>query len=129
MNNNILILIIFIASIIFWLILSSILKIWPFHKDVKVSKSQSITNRKRSKNRLNDMSVDADNSNSISPTIGIIIFVLFMLLMVFLGYVALRTNITRYQIAGDAIKSGNSGIAVAALSPDIGSGINNLFRS
>lgn len=121
MHNSILILTIFIVAIILWIIVTYILKIWPFKKSVSLSKSKS-------KKILNDISYSYTSDSNVSSFTGILLFVLFILLAAFIAYVSFRTDIARYKIAGDAVKSGNNGIALTALSPEIGRGVNNMFR-
>jgi hypothetical protein len=71
-------------------------------------------------------SVEYDDSQS--PSIGVIlIFVLVIGLMIVMIYFSIKLSMKRYEIAGDAIKHGHTGVAAAALAPEIGEGIGDAI--
>jgi Na+-transporting methylmalonyl-CoA/oxaloacetate decarboxylase gamma subunit len=57
-----------------------------------------------------------------------ILIALVVGLFIVLIYYAIKLDMKRYEIAGDAINKGNTGVAVAALAPEIGSGIGDALE-
>jgi len=71
-------------------------------------------------------SAEYDDSNP--PSIGVIlIFVLVIVLTIVMVYFSIKLSMKRYEIAGDAIKHGHTGVAAAALAPEIGEGIGDVI--
>lgn len=71
--------------------------------------------------------IQSDNTqpqNTVSPVLGFSILFFFLLIMGTLFYI----TILRYRIAYKSIESGNTALGLAALSPEIGSGIGSIFR-
>jgi hypothetical protein len=71
--------------------------------------------------------IQSDNTqpqNTVSPVLGFTILFFFLLIMGTIFYI----TILRYRIAYKAIDSGNTALGLAALSPEIGSGIGSIFR-
>lgn len=63
-----------------------------------------------------------------SPSIGVVlIFILVIGLMIVMIYFSIKLSLKRYEIAGDAIKQGHTGVAAAALAPEIGEGIGDVI--
>ena len=115
---------VFFAGILFWTILSYILKIWPFtrKKPEKPEKPEKDVT-KQSQMSSYESSSSSQSSTPVSPFIGISLFILFMVFIIFIMFISFKTSMARYKIAGDAVKQGNSGVAAAALAPEIGQGI------
>ena len=124
MNNVILVSIITLIGILFWILISYMMKIWPFHKKNDDVKSKSARG-------LSKTTVENNQSGS-GTAIGIFIFIIFMLFFVGIIFISFKITITRYKIAGEAIKQGNTTVAAAVMAPEIGQGINaglsGLFR-
>jgi NADH:ubiquinone oxidoreductase subunit 3 (subunit A) len=59
-----------------------------------------------------------------NPVLGF--FFIFFFMIIIGGF--LYVTIIRYRIAYKSVESGNTALGIAALSPEIGSGISNLFR-
>jgi flagellar biosynthesis protein FlhB len=125
MNKEFIILSLIIGFIIFWFFLSYILKLWPFNKKKIVLKNTK-------KNSLNDEVTTTTTTNTTNSVVGIILFIILMVIFAIIGYVSFKTSMARYQLADSAIKSGNGGVATAALAPEIGEGIgaglNGIFN-
>lgn len=62
--------------------------------------------------------------DTVNPVLGFLILFIFLLIMGILFYI----TILRYRIAYKSIESGNTALGLAALSPEIGSGIGSIFR-
>lgn len=89
-------------------------KLWPFKKHNK-DKQRSLSYRDAD----GDDYKPSTGSNVVVVLIGIILFIFFVVAM----YFGIKMTMMRYKIAGDAIKQGNTGVAAAALAPEIGEGI------
>lgn len=61
---------------------------------------------------------------TVSPVVGFLI--LFLVIMIF-GAIFYMT-ILRYRLAYKSLETGNTALGMAALSPEIGSGIGSIFR-
>jgi len=59
---------------------------------------------------------------------GLIAILLFLLVFVVIGYFSIKMTMARYDLANKALASGNGQLAMAALAPEIGSGIGSIFR-
>jgi hypothetical protein len=71
--------------------------------------------------------VQSDNTQpqtTVSPVVGFLIF--FFVILIF-GAIFYMT-ILRYKLAYKSLESGNTALGMAALSPEIGSGIGSIFR-
>lgn len=75
--------------------------------------------------------VNPPNSPNQQPTKltpgGMVFIVIIMILVLALVIASIYTTVFRYKIAGEAIHSGNTGVAVAALSPEIGQGVGSIL--
>jgi uncharacterized protein YpmB len=96
-------------------------KKWPFHTKEKVNQVD---------HESGDGSVftvvhskPLSNGDTIGSVFIIIFLIIFFALFIVGMYWSLKTSMKRYDIADDAIKKGHAGVAVAALSPEIGEGI------
>ena len=124
MNNILIVSIITLIGIIFWILISYMMKIWPFHKKNDDVKSKSARG-------LSKTNVENNNQSGLGA-IGIFIFIVFILFFVGIVFISFKITMARYKIAGEAIKQGNTTVAAAVLAPEIGQGINaglsGLFR-
>ena len=59
------------------------------------------------------------------PTWAIVLIVLLVLALITVG---VYITILRYKIVGEALRQHQGGVAVAALSPEIGSGVGSIIR-
>lgn len=85
---------------------------WPFIVNTKIISSLK--------------SRDTSNKNystELPVWAGLSIFIIFIILFIVIIYFSIKTSMARYKLAGEALKSGNKGLAVAALAPEIGEGI------
>ena len=113
MNNVILMSIIALISIVFWILIASLIrKIWSFRKK-KETKTKS------------GLSKSTNNTDSSGSMFGIFIFVIFIIFFVGIVFISFKMTMARYKIAGDAIKQGNTGVAAAIMAPEIGQGISS----
>ena len=85
-------------------------KKWPFSK-------------KKSSGPGQMSAQEPDNMQPLPSWVGVII-IIFALVVVGAG---IYVTVLRYQLAGKALSKGQGGVAVAALAPEIGSGIGNIF--
>jgi hypothetical protein len=72
----------------------------------------------------NVQSDDTNPQTTVNPVLGFLILFFFILIMGAIFYI----TILRYRIAYKSIESGNTALGIAALSPEIGSGIGSIFR-
>ena len=92
-------------------------KLWPF----KPKKSKNVSSAMGQLDRY-------DGSTETKISVGaIIVMVLFIILFIVLMIIGIRLTIMRYQIAGEAMKQGNTGVALGALAPEIGAGIGSAI--
>lgn len=100
-----------LISLIVYIVLADKKGYWPFKKKGK----------KDPKNVMRNLD---DSGMSAGMIVLIVCIVLVFLGIMIIGiYFAVKSSMMRYRIAGDAIKRGKSGVAVAALSPEIGEGV------
>lgn len=93
-------------------------KLWPFKPKKPTTPSNAMMSQTR-----------GGNDEHTKLGVGaIIVIVLFIILFGVLMVIGIRLTIMRYQIAGEAIKQGNTGVALGALAPEIGSGIGSIFH-
>jgi uncharacterized membrane protein len=126
MNNVLLVSIFALIGIVFWILIACAMKIWPFNTKEPKDKSKS-----RGLSQAN-----TTQSESGSGTIvGISLFFIFILFFVAIVFISFKMTMTRYKIAGEAIKQGNTAVATAIMAPEIGYGVNsgltgirNIFR-
>jgi hypothetical protein len=107
-------------STIIYLIYASAHSLWPFKN------TQKITNTKYS-SRFRDINTSQNGNSNVPTGVMVILVILFFAFFIFIIYLAMRANVARYQLASQAIKSGQGGVAAAALAPEIGEGIGDLF--
>lgn len=88
---------------------------WPFNP----SKDQPLRD-------ANGTPTNTPPNNKLTPG-GMVFIVIIMVLALALAIASIYTTIFRYKIAGEAIHSGNTGVAVAALSPEIGQGVGSIL--
>lgn len=112
-------------TFIVYLIYASAYSLWPF-KNKKSNINTTTTSKYSSRLRGINNTPGVDD-NKFSTGIGIILMMLFFGFFIFIIYLVTRANIARYQLASQAIKSGQGGVAAAALAPEIGEGIGDLF--
>jgi uncharacterized membrane protein len=72
----------------------------------------------------NVQSDDTKPQETVNPVLGFLILFFFILIFGAIFYI----TILRYKIAYKSIESGNTALGIAALSPEIGSGIGSIFR-
>lgn len=104
-----------LLALLIYMIYAAIKKKCPFKR--KLEKSSELT------------SVEIDDNQSFTMGgIGIaIIFILVIGLMIVAIYFSIKLSIKRYELAGDALKHGHTGVAAAALAPEIGEGIGDAI--
>lgn len=94
---------------------------WPFKSDDTHDKKQhDITQHSQPE--------DKRPATKFMDGAGVVIITVLVIgLFIVLIYYSIKLDMKRYQIAGDAIQKGNTGVAVAALAPEIGTGIGDVF--
>lgn len=92
-------------------------KKWPFKKDDDKKKSDD-----KAQHAMQSFS-DSGSTGTLGGVVAVIIVILFIGLFIFAMYWGIKMSMMRYQIAGDAIKKGNTGLALGALAPEIGEGV------
>jgi len=60
---------------------------------------------------------------------GIFIFLIFIIFFVGIVFISFKMTMTRYKIAGEAIKQGNTGVAATIMAPEIGQGFELFLLS
>lgn len=83
--------------------------------------------KNETKNKTTFNNAPANNTNQ-QMSAGMTIFVIIL----FIGFVALAivgiwVSLKRYQLASEAIEKGDTGTAIAALSPEIGEGVGSVI--
>lgn len=69
--------------------------------------------------------VNVGHKLTVGEGVLIVIFMIFFSGILYFGF---KLSMARYQLTSDAIKRGDTGIAMASLAPEIGSGISDLIR-
>lgn len=82
---------------------------------------------KYKKSKLTSAEMDDNQSTTIGGIGVAIIFILIIGLMIVAIYFSIKLSIKRYELAGDALKQGHTGVAAAALAPEIGEGIGDVI--
>jgi hypothetical protein len=98
-------------------------KKWPWYRTREVNRT------KDNRGVMRSVSVSGESSGgevTMSVFTGIFIILIISLFMV-MAYFSIKLTMKRYEIAGDAIKQGNTGAAAAVLAPEIGEGIGGLI--
>ncbi len=91
---------------------------WPFVK------KKIVTQVKTSKGLSAVITTEPDQPMGVAGKVfGAIFAIVFLALLIVIVYSSVRLSLRRYEIAGTAIKEGNTGIAAAALAPEIGQGV------
>jgi len=96
---------------------------WPWYRTREVNKT------KDNRGVMRSVSVSEESSGGQATT-GVfagIIFIVIISLFVVMAYFSIKLSMKRYEIAGDAIKKGNTNVAAAALAPEIGQGIGGVI--
>ena len=89
-------------------------KLWPFRKPKDEDKAMH--------------ALSGESPANVSPGVaGTIVIIIIVIVIVGVAILGVYMTLMRYKLAASAIKSGNTGVAVAALSPEIGSGIGSIF--
>ena len=104
-------------TFIIYLIYASAHSKWPFQK--KTNYNSKYTKIVR------DSSIS--NGGQMSPILGVLLCILFFGFFIFIMYLAMKANVARYSLASQALKSGQGGVAAAALAPEIGQGLGDLL--
>lgn len=111
-----------LLTIIFYLIYASAYLKWPFQNarqdDKKDVKGQM------------DIQTDSDSTKNMSTgekVFMVIMFIIFFGFFIVLAYFSIKSSMYRYELASDAMKKGKTGIAAAALAPEIGEGIGDVI--
>jgi hypothetical protein len=73
------------------------------------------------------MTTSIDEPATSVQTMGGIAFALVFILIIAFVIVGVYLSLKRYEIASQALKRGDTSIAAAALAPEIGQGIGNIF--
>lgn len=95
-------------------------KKWPFQ-----SKEQP-----KSNSTLSETVVQMESTSTENSGIGILVLIIFIAvfaLSAIAAYFSVKMSMKRYGVAESALKQGNTGVAVAALSPEIGEGIGDVM--
>lgn len=111
-----------LLTIIFYLIYASAYSKWPFQNARQDDK----------KDVKGQMDIQTDSNTTHNMSTGekifvIILFILFFGFFIVITYFSIKASISRYELASDAIKKGKTGIAAAALAPEIGEGIGDVI--
>jgi hypothetical protein len=93
-------------------------KKWPFHSKEKL---KVVSNTGISTTVI--QSTPSSTGNIIGTVLVLIFFIGIFSFFIVASYWSVKMSMKRYDIADSAIKKGNTGVAVAALSPEIGAGI------
>lgn len=119
-NNNKLWIAIAISVIII-IIITTI----SYKKYIKPSKSDNIVkvSKYNSAGQLLSSTTSQEKSNT-NPVLGF--FIIFLVIILF--GVIIYITFMRYKIAYKSVETGNTALGIAALSPEIGSSIKNLFK-
>lgn len=72
----------------------------------------------------NVQSDTTQKQSTVNPVLGFFLMFVFLIITGMLLYLTM----IRYRIAYKSIESGNTAIGLAALSPEIGSGIGSIFK-
>lgn len=98
-------------------------KKWPFNTTKVVKKEKQPSGAM--------MYVQHSESNSGMSTgmsiLVMIIFIAIIALIIVGAYFSIKMSMKRYEIAGEAIRRGNTGAATAVLAPEIGSGVGSAL--
>lgn len=97
---------------------------WPFvthksKKDVYVTQKGLVT--------LSYIEPATKTKSAISILFTIIALI-FLAAFFAIAYIGMKMTIIRYKLIGEAMKSGNTGIAGGLMLPEVGAGINYLLR-
>lgn len=128
MEKFVLFLTVFITLVIFFAIYLVVGKMskhpmWPWHETKEVVTTKSSSGMLRSISTY-----ESSSSKSVLGSIGIVLIViLFIALFIVLVFFSIKLSMKRYEIANQAIKEGNTGLAVSALAPEIGEGIGSVL--
>ena len=83
----------------------------------------------KSSNFPSDPEFDSIDKTAKGMSIFIgVIFVIILILIPIGIYFSYKTSMKRYEIAGQAMKQGNTTLAMTALAPEIGEGISSVFN-
>ena len=83
----------------------------------------------KSSNFPSDPEFDSIDKTAKGMSIFIgVIFVIILILIPIGIYFSYKTSMKRYEIAGEAMKQGNTTLAMTALAPEIGEGISSVFN-
>lgn len=94
-------------------------KKWPFVKKTVIIKEVPTIHGLATVVRDEPVST----GNSVSSIVGVIIIIIILAVSLVFIYIGMKITLKRYEIAGQAIKQGDTGVAVAALAPEIGQGV------
>ena len=95
-------------------------KLWPFKKHNKSKDKQ------HSLSYADTDKIDSSNPSTGSSVVAVIIVIIFIIFFIVAMYFGIKMSMMRYKIAGEAIKQGNTGVALGALAPEIGEGVGDL---
>ena len=107
-------------TFIIYLIYASAHSLWPFKNTQK--------NNVKYSSKFRDINTSQNGDNNIPTGVMVLLPILFFGLFIFIIYLVMRANVARYELASQAIKSGQGGVAAAALAPEIGEGIGGLIN-
>ena len=93
-------------------------------------KNESMKNMKNMKNNFPSNS-GSDSMDKTAKGMSIFIGVIFVIILILIPigiYFSYKTSMARYKIAGEAMKQGNTSLAMTAMAPEIGEGISSIFN-
>ena len=111
-----------LLTLIFYLIYASAYSTWPFQNARKNDDKKDVKGQM-------DVKTDDEvkNMSTGEKIFMVIIFILFFGFFLVLAYFSIKASMYRYELASDAMKKGKTGIAAAALAPEIGEGIGDVI--
>lgn len=102
----------------------SIVVVMSYKKLVRPNKTGTTTRLSKYDSNGKLMATTTNKDFTNNPVLGF--FIIFFVVIIIGAMI--YTTILRYKIAYASISSGNTAIGMAALSPEIGSGIGSIFR-
>lgn len=98
-------------------------KKWPFLKSKKVETEKTPSGAMMTVTRSHSAS-PASVGGSI---LVVVIVIIFVALFIVGFYFSIKLTMKRYEIAGEAARQGNTGVALAAMAPELGQGIGSIL--
>ena len=99
----------------------------------KKNESMKNESKKNMKNMKNNFPSNSGSDSMDKTVTGMSIFigVIFVIILILIPigiYFSYKTSMARYKIAGEAMKQGNTSLAMTAMAPEIGQGISSIFN-